>query len=92
MPVIDHSLPGAELVEEGIADLADGRESVNALLVTIGRTRLADAGLDVPVGPPDAEIRLYLMLRDQHGDDAHGQYNALVRRLVSFEHALECAR
>ena len=36
---------------------------------------------------PDAE-----RLAAQHGSGAHAQYNALRRRIVSFQHALACAR
>ena len=85
------ALPGVELVETGIADLARGAVTREALLVSIGAKRLRDIGLDVPEPPPEAELDLYALLRSEHGDDAHGRYNALVRRLVSFERAAECA-
>lgn len=86
------SLPGAELVDIGVEDLRAGRETVEALLVSIGATRLRATGLDVPEPLPDAELSLYELLRREHGDDAHGRYNSLVRRLVSYERAAECAR
>lgn len=84
-------LPGRELVEAGVQDLRRGEETVEALLVSIGASRLRAVGIDVPLPLATAEIRLYDMLRREHGDDAHGRYNALVRRLVSFERAAECA-
>ena len=84
-------LPGAELVERGVADLAAGIESLPALLVSIGATRLRDAGLDVPAPVQNAEVRLYELLRDEDPASAHSRYNALVRRLVSYERAAECA-
>ncbi|MEA2563686.1 MAG: hypothetical protein QOH06_5190 [Acidobacteriota bacterium] len=31
------------------------------------------------------------LARGEDSDSAHGRYNALVRRLVSFESAAECA-
>jgi hypothetical protein len=34
-----------------------------------------------------AEQRLYELLAERHGDAAQSRYNALVRRLVSFERA-----
>jgi hypothetical protein len=37
------------------------------------------------------EHRLYERLAETDPDSAHARYNALVRRLVSFEHAAECA-
>lgn len=84
-------LPGQDLIDAGIADLRQGRETVEALLVSVGSRRLTAAGLDVPEPYPSAEVRLYELLRHEHGDDAHGRYNALLRRLVSFERAAECA-
>ena len=84
------ALPGAELVDEGLADLREGRESVASLLVSIGATRLADAGYDVVRPFADAEGRLYELLSTDDPDSAHTRYNALVRRLVSFERAAEC--
>jgi hypothetical protein len=85
------ALPGAELVLKGLQDLARREETVESLLVSIATTRLRSAGLDVPPGFPDADHRLYLRLAAESGDDAHSRYNALLRRLVSFEQALECA-
>jgi hypothetical protein len=38
--------------------------------------------------PADAELELYRMLC-QAGGDAYSRYNALLRRLVSFEQALD---
>jgi hypothetical protein len=37
------------------------------------------------------EHRLYDFLARDEPDAAHSRYNALIRRLVSFERALECA-
>jgi hypothetical protein len=85
------ALPGGELIEQGLADLARGVESVEALLVSIGAPRLRRAG--VPVPDPalrDPEHRLYALLAAQEPDAAHSRYNALIRRLVSFERAAEC--
>jgi hypothetical protein len=86
------ALPGAELVEKGIADLSNGIESMEALLVSIGAPRLRRIGLDVPATLPSPEHRLYEMLARSESDSAHSRYNALLRRLVSFERAAECAR
>ena len=87
------SLPGGSLVEQGLADLARGRETVAALLVAIGAARLRRAGLNVPESRfDDPEHRLYRLLEREGSDAAHSRYNALVRTLVSFERAVECAR
>lgn len=83
-------LPGAELVSKGLVDLGAGIESIEALLVSIGASRLAALGLDVPLPMSSPEHRLYELLRADDPDGAHSRYNSLVRRLVSFERALEC--
>lgn len=84
-------LPGAELVEKGIQDLGRGVESIESLLVSIGAGRLTAVGFTIRSPIPSAEHRLYALLSDEDGDGAHARYNALVRRLVSFERAAECA-
>ena len=87
------SLPGADLIEQGLVDLAQGVESVAALLVAIGAPRLRSIGIDVPahaVATP--EHRLYDLLAREDPDSAHSRYNALVRRLVSFERAAAATR
>lgn len=83
-------LPGAELVREGLADLEAGRRTAAALLVAIGGPRLRGLGVSVPV-VDGAEHALYDLLAADEPDAAHSQYNALLRRLISFERALECA-
>jgi len=85
------ALPGADLVERGIEDLRRGRESAEALLVSIGAPRLRSAGIDVQGAIAEPEHKLYLLLARQKGDAAHSAYNALIRRLVSFERAAGCA-
>ncbi len=84
-------LPGEDLVEAGLRDLEAGLESVEALLVSIGAPRLRQLGLSVPTPLVDPELRLYELLRREDAAAAHSRYNALVRRLVSFERAAECA-
>ena len=83
------SLPGHELVLAGLDDLARGVESRESLLVSIGAERLRGAGIDVPEPFDSPEHRLYDLLAAAHGDAAHSRYNALVRRLVSFERAAD---
>ena len=83
-------LPGGDLVVEGLRDLAGGRESIPALLLQIGAPRLRRLGLTVPPAA-NAEHRLYLRLASENPRTAHARYNALIRRLVSFERAAECA-
>lgn len=87
------ALPGADLVLRGLRDLGRGVESVEALLVRIGAPKLRALGVDVPAESAaiSPEHRLYARLSAEDSDSAHGRYNALVRRLVSFERALACA-
>ena len=84
--------PGEDLVAKGIADLSRQIESVEALLVSIGAPRLTRIGFSVPPALPNPERRLYERLAESDQDSAHSRYNALIRRLVSFERAAECAR
>jgi len=56
--VTDHvagpaALPGAELVDVGIADLASGRETIEALLVASAAERFAELGRPVPFIDPN---------------------------------------
>ncbi len=85
------SLPGWDLVEKGLRDLAQGEETVEALLVAIGSPRLRGLGITVPESPVSSpEHRLYEVLAESEPDSAHGRYNALIRRLVNLERAAEC--
>ena len=90
-------LPGSDMVLAGLdalRELARGerdRFTVEALLVAVGVRRLRAAGLAVPwvtPWPEQPELALYQAIADDQAD-AHSQYNALLRRLVSFERALE---
>jgi len=84
-------LPGGDLVTRGLTDLRHDRVTVESLLVSIGAPRLRLAGVEVPAPLDDPEHRLYALLAAEDSDSAHGRYNALVRRLVSYERALSCA-
>ena len=86
------ALPGADLILAGLRDARAGTDSAEAWLVRIGAANLRARGVDVPevsvAGSP--EHQLYFLLVQRHGRAAHSQYNALIRRLVSFERALAC--
>lgn len=85
------SLPGAELVEAGLRDLAEGRESIAALTLLVAAPRLRRAGIELPDVPArEPEHRLYAALAAENPRAAHSRYNALIRRLVSFERAAGC--
>ncbi len=86
-----HALPGGNLIRKGLEDLGNGEQSVPALLVQIGGPRLRSIGLNVPGGRENPEHALYELLSTENPDSAHSRYNALIRTLVSFERAAECA-
>ena len=92
MTRVPDQLPGAELVAAGIEDLERGEFTIEALLVAVGAHRLREAGLDVPHAsgwPPEPEHALYDAIGRSGVEDSHARYNSLIRRLVSFERALE---
>src|SRR5712664_2544922 len=89
--IMNSALPGADLIDEGVKDLRAGRETVAALLLAIGSPRLRRLGIELPDSLPEyPEHRLYDLLAKDEPDSAHSRYNALIRRLVSFERAAEC--
>jgi hypothetical protein len=89
---VSDALPGSDLIRQGLRDLAAGTESIESLLVLIGAPRLRRLGFNVPDDdtPHFPEDRLYAKLAEDDSDTAHSRYNALIRRLVSFERAAEC--
>jgi hypothetical protein len=89
---MEPSLPGADLIDRGLADLGAGIRSVEALLISIGAPRLRAAGIQIGDVIPNPEQELYRLLAAEDPDSAHSRYNALIRRLVSFERAAECVK
>jgi len=85
-------IPGGDLIQAGLEDLAQGRETIPALLVSIGAPRLRRLGVPVSHEFPSPETRLYQILHDDTPNAAHSRYNALIRRLVSFERTAQCVR
>ena len=90
--MITPQLPGADLIETGLADLMAGSVTIESLLVSIAAPGLRDVGLAVDQPIADAELRLYALLSARDGAAAHSQYNALLRRVTSFRRAAQCAR
>ena len=87
-------LPGEDLVEQGLADLAENRMTECALLVLIASPRLKGLGMDIPERsfPKPYEHALYTLLEERLGAGAHSYYNSLIRRIVSYARALERER
>jgi hypothetical protein len=88
------SLPGGEIVVDGLADLEHGRDTVSADAVLMAAGRLREAGIEVPGDgePGPASHRLYAKLATEQPRGAHSRYNAIARRMVSFARAAEHAR
>jgi hypothetical protein len=86
-------LPGGGLIAAGLADLRAGRMTSKELPVAIGSNRLRAAGIAVPPWSSSQapEHAPYEVLSAENADSAHGRYNALLRRLVSFERGLDHA-
>jgi hypothetical protein len=85
-------IPGGDLVDTGLADLADGITSRESLLVSLAAPRLRREGVPVGRVEPDPEERLYEMLAQSEGDLAHTRYNALRQQVVSFANACRLSR
>jgi hypothetical protein len=85
-------LPGGELIDAGLDDLAAGVTSAQSLLVSLAASRLRREGVPVTVVEPDPEDRLYQLLEETEGDLAHARYNALRSEVVSFANACRSAR
>lgn len=85
-------LPGAELVQRGLQDLAAKNYSEEALLVLIASPQLRARGIVIedPVEvPKPREHQLYMLLELRLGRGAHSYYNSLIRRIVSFAQAMK---
>ena len=90
----ENALPGGDMVEEGLADLAANRFTDFALLLLIAAPRLRALGVDIPKLPSSRpyEHLLYERLEERLGTGAHSYYNSLIRRIVSYARALEAER
>ncbi len=88
------TLPGEDLLKQGLADLGQGDLSESALLVLIASPRLKALGIAIPdvSCPRPYEHRLYEKIEQRLGPGAHSYYNSLLRRIVSYAHALEHER
>ena len=89
------NLPGGDLVVAGLHDLTLNRVTEEALLVSIAGPRLRRLGISVPElsgVPRPYEHALYGLLEDRMKIGAHGAYNALIQKVVSFANAYEVVK
>ena len=88
----DLGLPGGEIIDAGLVDLAMGKVSAESLAVSLAAPRLRREG--VPVGPTlsDPDERLYDLLSSANVDMAHARYLAWLQQLESFADACRYRR
>lgn len=87
----DLGLPGGEIIDAGLSDLARDEESIGSLLVSLAAPRLRREGVPLPKTVlHDADLRLYRLLEREDQDLAHDRYLAYLRQAESFADA--CAR
>ena len=84
--------PGGDAVDAGLADLADGKVTVESLLVSLAASRLRREGVPLSTVHADPEDRLYELLCRSSGDLAHARYGAYLRQVSSFADACRQAR
>jgi hypothetical protein len=91
MPVIDPSLPGADIVAQAFEDLGQNLWSAAALGLQVVAPRLRMVGFDVPgIALEEVpELELYRRLSEERVLDPYSAYNAMLRRLNSFAAAVE---
>ena len=85
-------LPGGEVVDAGLDDLAAGKATEESFAVSLAAPRLRREGVPVSATLEDPEIRLYASLAATNPDLAHARYGAYLRRMVSFADACRTAR
>ena len=85
-------LPGGEIVDAGLDDLATGKATEESLAVSLAAPRLRREGVPVGATLADPETRLYASLAVANVDLAHARYGAYLRRMVSFADTCRSAR
>ena len=85
-------LPGGEIVDAGLADLAADAVTVESLLVSLAAPRLRREGVPLGEVHRDPEDRLYALLSESAGELAHARYTACLRQISSFADACRFAR
>lgn len=85
-------LPGGDMVDTGLAELAHGKTTVQSLLVSLAAARLRREGIPLSSVHANPEDRLFRLLSQSSGDLAHARYGAYLRQVSSFAHACRGAR
>ncbi|HET6628689.1 MAG TPA: hypothetical protein VFG91_02825 [Woeseiaceae bacterium] len=85
-------LPGGDIVDRGLAHLADGTVSPESLVVSLAAPRLRREGVPVGSVEADPEDRLYELLSRTAGDLAHARYDAYLQQIASFADACRFVR
>jgi hypothetical protein len=91
----DPSLPGADLVKQGLTDLTEGRTTEFSLLLLTAGPSLRRLDIEIPEWPSERPYNhlLYEKLEERmDSNSAYSYYNSLIRRIVSYAHALEQRR
>lgn len=76
--------PGGDLIDAGLAELADGKATVASLLVSLAAPRLRREGIPVSPAVANSEERLFNLLARTNGDLTHPRYGAYLRQVSSF--------
>ena len=84
--------PGGAMVDTGLAELADGKATIESLLISLAAPRLVREGVPVGRVHDNAEDRLFRLLARTAGDLAHARYTAYLRQMSSFADACSSER
>ena len=84
--------PGGDLIDRGLVDLAQDRETVESFLVSLAAARLRREGIPLRAVQADPEERLFQLLTQSDGELAHARYGAYLRQVSSFADACRRAR
>jgi hypothetical protein len=93
---MNKDLPLYEIIEKGIKKLNTSsrpKPTLETLIVSIGAPKLISNGLPLRRTIKNPEHKLYDYLAKKFSPErAYSLYNSYIRRLVSFERALQCAK
>jgi hypothetical protein len=84
--------PGGDLVDAGLAELAEGKTTEASLVVSLAASRLRREGVPLGAVLDDPEDRLFRLLVETSGALAHARYSAYLRRMSSFADACRRVR